>query len=198
VRIFHLATASDWEVAVRTGSYTTSTRGVTLAEEGFIHASRGDQWQGVRERYYADVDEPLLLLVIDPALLTSPVVEEEVPGGETFPHVYGPIDVAAVVRTIALDEQPAPATVAPAPAPPAPAPAAAGGPDASPASFSRLYLQEMFRNVLVASVVLACVVVAVLVGQQVEEEWGPITGAAVGLAIGLVVVRRPWRRATSR
>ena len=44
------------------GGYTTSTRGRTLAEEGFIHAVRADQWQGVRERYYADVDEPLVLL----------------------------------------------------------------------------------------------------------------------------------------
>ena len=49
-RIFHIATVADWEAAQRSGSYTTSTLGRTLVEEGFIHASRADQWQGVRQR----------------------------------------------------------------------------------------------------------------------------------------------------
>jgi uncharacterized protein (DUF952 family) len=102
VRIFHLATAADWAAAQASGTYTTSTRGVSLADEGFIHASREDQWEGVRERYYADVDEPLVLLAIDTDLLDVPVVEEEVPGGGTFPHVYGPIRPTAVVQVTAL------------------------------------------------------------------------------------------------
>ena len=102
MRIFHLATAADWAAAQASGTYTTSTRGVSLADEGFIHASREDQWEAVRERFYADVDEPLVLLTIDTDLLDVPVVEEEVPGGGTFPHVYGAIRTAAVVRVRAL------------------------------------------------------------------------------------------------
>ena len=40
----------------------------------------------------------LLLLTIDTDRLTSPVVEEQVPGAERpFPHVYGPVNVSAVV-----------------------------------------------------------------------------------------------------
>ena len=54
------------------GAYTTSTYGVTLEQEGFIHASRADQWEAVRERFYADVDEPLVLLEIDTDLLDVP------------------------------------------------------------------------------------------------------------------------------
>jgi uncharacterized protein (DUF952 family) len=104
VRIFHIATANDWAAAQASGSYTMSTRGVSLADEGFIHASREDQWEGVHDRYYADVDEPLVLLAIDTALLDVPVVEEEVPGGEMFPHVYGAIRPAAVVQVMALAE----------------------------------------------------------------------------------------------
>ncbi len=101
--IFHLTTAADWARAQAEGRYTTSTRGRTVAEVGFVHASRDDQWRGVRERFYADVTEPLLLLVIDPDLLTSPVVEEAAAGSEeTFPHVYGPLDLDAVVDVIAL------------------------------------------------------------------------------------------------
>ena len=97
--IYHLATASDWERAQDEGAYTTSTLGVTLEQEGFIHASRADQWEGVRERYYAGFDEPLVLLEIDTDLLDVPWVEEPpVPGvEETFPHIYGPLKPAAVV-----------------------------------------------------------------------------------------------------
>lgn len=192
MRIFHIATAADWAQARASGSYTTSTRGRTLAEEGFIHASRGDQWQAVRDRFYADVTEPLVLLVIDPERLSSPVVEEAVPGTtETYPHVYGAIDVDAVVQTIPLDQAPAAPRAAAASASPEPTTAAPGTPAPS---FSRLFLQEMFRNVMVASIVLACVALATLLGLAVEDEWGPITGAVVGLVVGLVVVRLTFGR----
>jgi len=101
--IFHIATLADWERARRHGRYSSSTLGRTLAEEGFIHASRGDQWQAVHERFYADVAEPLVLLVIDTARLDVPVVEESVPGSdETFPHVYGALDPAAVEQAVPI------------------------------------------------------------------------------------------------
>ena len=104
-RIYHLATAADWQAAQVSGRYTTSTRGRTLAEEGFLHASRADQWQGVRERYYADLTEPLVLLVIETGRLDVPVLEEAVPGSaETYPHVYGPLDPGAVVEVVPLDD----------------------------------------------------------------------------------------------
>lgn len=48
---------------------------------GFIPASRGDQWQRVREEHYADVEDPLLLLTIETDRLQVPVVGEEAPGG---------------------------------------------------------------------------------------------------------------------
>ena len=97
-RLFHLALRRDWEEAKEAGEYRVSTRGRTLAEEGFLHASYAHQWQGVRDAYYADVSEPLVLLEVDPALLDVPVVEEVPAGGdEAFPHVYGPLPVAAVV-----------------------------------------------------------------------------------------------------
>jgi uncharacterized protein (DUF952 family) len=99
--IFHLATAADWATAQETGAYTTSTIGVSLEQEGFIHASRGDQWEEVRRRYYSEVEEPLVLLVIDPDLLTSPWREDPV-GEDTYPHVYGPINPDAVVTAVPL------------------------------------------------------------------------------------------------
>jgi uncharacterized protein (DUF952 family) len=102
VEIFHLATESDWRAAQQSDAYTTSTRGRTLEEEGFLHAARRDQVAGVFERYYADVAEPLVLLTIDTDLLDVPWREDTV-GAETFPHVYGPLSPSAVTRVRPVD-----------------------------------------------------------------------------------------------
>ena len=104
-RIFHIATAADWRKALETGTYTTSTVGRSLDEEGFIHASRRDQVQGVFDRYYRDAGEHLVLLTIDPARLTDAEVRVEPVGNDTYPHVYGPIDRGAVVDVAPLDRR---------------------------------------------------------------------------------------------
>lgn len=107
-RLFHLALASEWHAALAGHGYQTSTLGRSVAEEGFTHCSRASQVAGVATRFYGEVAEPLVLLEIDPALLTSPVVDEVPPGGsESFPHVYGPLDVVAVVgaHPVGRDEQ---------------------------------------------------------------------------------------------
>ena len=105
VRIFHVATATDWAAAQTSGAYTTSTLGVSLEEEGFIHASREDQWPGVLDRFYAGVSEPLVLLEIETDLLDVPWVEElPAPDAtETFPHLYGALAPAAVVSVTPVD-----------------------------------------------------------------------------------------------
>jgi glutathione S-transferase len=102
--IYHLAEAADWQEALREGAYRRSTRGRSLDDEGFIHASSAEQWPGVRRRFYADLTEPLVLLHVDEARLGSRVVHEvgDPATGETFPHVYGPIEVHAVVETTLL------------------------------------------------------------------------------------------------
>ena len=95
--LYHIALPADWESAQATGTYAMSTRGVALAEEGFIHCSWAHQVEATVNRFYADVAE-LVLLTIDEAALDAPVVDEDLYGtGETFPHVYGPIPVSAVL-----------------------------------------------------------------------------------------------------
>lgn len=96
MRIYHIATLSDWKRAQESGSYTTSTLGRSLAEEGFIHAAHHDQVPLVRDRYYADVDEPLVVLEIETDRIDAEVREEQA-GDETYPHLYGPLPVSAVV-----------------------------------------------------------------------------------------------------
>ena len=98
MRIFHIATLADWKQAEASGgSYTTSTYGVPLAEAGFLHASRHEQVRGVLDRVYGDVTEPLLILEIETDLLGVPWREDDV-DGESFPHIYGPLNTQAVVR----------------------------------------------------------------------------------------------------
>ena len=96
MRIFHIATLDDWKQSQESGRYTTSTYGRTLEDEGFIHAAYHDQVPRVRDRFYADVTEPLVVLEIETDLLDVPWREDQV-DGETFPHVYGTLDTSAVV-----------------------------------------------------------------------------------------------------
>jgi uncharacterized protein (DUF952 family) len=96
--LYHLALATDWDAARAAGEYRISTIGVTLEQEGFIHTSRLHQLRPTADRFYAEVDAPLVLLQIDEALLGSPWRVDPLPGSaDGFPHVYGPVDIAAVV-----------------------------------------------------------------------------------------------------
>ena len=97
--ILHLAVRADWEAAKREGVYPWSTRGITVQQEGYTHCSFEHQWRGVRERFYADLsDDQLVLLEIDETRLTSPVIVERLGGApDEFPHIYGLIELNAVV-----------------------------------------------------------------------------------------------------
>ncbi len=101
--IFHVARVADWAAAKASGEYTTSTIGVSLEQEGFIHLSRDTQAGAVLRRYYADVTEPLILLTVDTNKLTSPWQFDDVPGApQSFPHIYGPLNPSAVVDATPL------------------------------------------------------------------------------------------------
>jgi uncharacterized protein (DUF952 family) len=98
-QLLHLAEKPLWEAARRTGTYEMSTRGRTLAEEGFIHCSLPHQLPAVARMLYGAGDaQDLVVLVIDTGRLQVPVrYEAMAPGGEEFPHIYGPLPVDAVV-----------------------------------------------------------------------------------------------------
>ncbi|MFJ5207882.1 DUF952 domain-containing protein [Streptomyces nigra] len=98
--ILHLTERSLWEAARERGAYEISTRGRTLQEEGFIHCSTRAQLPKVAAFLYGTYDGPddLVVLVVDPERLDVPLrYEAAEPGGEEFPHVYGPLPVGAVV-----------------------------------------------------------------------------------------------------
>ena len=99
--IYHLALEGDWRAARATGVYSVSTRGLTLEQVGFIHASYAHQIAATYQRFFADAG-PLKLLMIDPqrlAALRLPLRAEPAPGSaELFPHVYGALPVEAVLQ----------------------------------------------------------------------------------------------------
>jgi uncharacterized protein (DUF952 family) len=102
VTIFHITSVADWTAAKAAGSYTADS----LASEGFIHCSTAEQFIWVaNQRFVGRTD--LRLLHIDPAKLTADVVYENLEGGtKLFPHVYGPIPLAAVILVSPLTPGP--------------------------------------------------------------------------------------------
>ena len=100
--IYHLTEPDRWARSQAEGVHTGSSRGIELADEGFIHCSTAEQWPVVRGLFYADVD-PLLLLHIDEALVDSDIVYEQLGDAlAEFPHIYGPLPLTAVVEVETL------------------------------------------------------------------------------------------------
>jgi len=94
--ILHLAPAERWRTWPEGKSYLPDA----YADDGFVHCTAGDELMlAVANRFYREVPGAFVALTIDPGLLT-PEVRWEASGDELaplFPHVYGPIDAAAVV-----------------------------------------------------------------------------------------------------
>ncbi|MFG3255171.1 DUF952 domain-containing protein [Streptomyces sp. NPDC048172] len=108
--LLHLTERVLWEEARAAGTYQMSTKGRTLGEVGFIHASLRHQLPAVARALYGERPEPgrLVVLVIDSERLTAPVrYEPPVPGGtDLFPHIYGSLPVGAVVDVVDVESWP--------------------------------------------------------------------------------------------
>jgi len=92
--LFHITTRSAWAAAQAAGEY----RAPSLADAGFIHLSTAEQWPRTRARFFSGASD-LVLLELDPAGLP---IRFERADGEDFPHLYGALPLAAVVRVTAL------------------------------------------------------------------------------------------------
>ncbi len=94
--IYHVTTKAEWTKAIEQGYYVASS----LAHEGFIHCSQEHQVAGVLERYFSG-QKDLVKLVIDPDRLSSQLVFEWSPSSQdTFPHIYGTINIDAVMDVV--------------------------------------------------------------------------------------------------
>jgi len=100
--IFHIARLSDWRAAQEANEYRVDS----LASEGFIHCSTREQILRVANDLYA-CQRGLVLLFIDTGKLSSRLKWENPSlGEEPFPHVYGPINLEAVIKVEAFEPDP--------------------------------------------------------------------------------------------
>lgn len=105
--IYHLVPSSEYQQQIQKNLY----RPTRFEQDGFIHCT-GDLETLIKvaNDYFATISETLLILVIDTSLLASDLKFEPpapIAGGGTehlmeegllFPHVYGPLNLEAVVE----------------------------------------------------------------------------------------------------
>ena len=104
MNILHITSRKRWIAATRAGQYSDPS----LETDGFIHASTIKQVLPVAAKFYK-AQSDLVLLEIDPKRLTSELRWEPpsgggpppgVPEGEAFPHIYGSINLDAVIQVL--------------------------------------------------------------------------------------------------
>lgn len=104
--ITHLASNDAWLAAVKKGIFCADS----LSTEGFIHCSKPSQIEGVANTFYHG-QRGLVLLVIEPSKLEAelkwePPAEPEpthAREGELFPHIYGPLNLDAVIEVLSFE-----------------------------------------------------------------------------------------------
>src|SRR5579872_4748387 len=91
-RIYILIAVADYDVAASAGFH----RPASMDADKFIHASPPEQLERVANKYYLDKKD-VRLLHIDPKLVKPEIRWEPATGG-LYPHIYGPLNMDAVVR----------------------------------------------------------------------------------------------------
>ena len=66
------------------------------AQDGFIHFSTAAQVRETAARHFAGATD-LMLVAVDAAVLGAALKWEVSRGGDLFPHLYGPLPLAAVL-----------------------------------------------------------------------------------------------------
>jgi uncharacterized protein (DUF952 family) len=95
--LFHIAKIQAWEDAKQLQFY----RGDTLDSEGFIHCSTLSQVVRTANKFFVG-QKGLLLLWIDPEKVQAEVKYESA-DRDLYPHIYGPLNVDAVLKAIAFE-----------------------------------------------------------------------------------------------
>lgn len=91
--ILHICSSTAW---TETKNGNGEFRCPSLDSEGFIHCSTPDQVVGVAN-YLFRGQCGLVLLVIDPESVVPSIRYEDAGNGKLYPHIYGPLNVNAVV-----------------------------------------------------------------------------------------------------
>ncbi len=97
-RIYKICSASAWREAERQGVYRGSADDV---RDGFIHFSGASQVEGTAKKHFAG-QTGLFLIEVDADLLGDALRWERSRNDELFPHLYGELDLGAVVGVLNL------------------------------------------------------------------------------------------------
>lgn len=98
--IVHALTRSDWETFQAEGDH----RPRSLHTDGFVHCSKPGQIVAVADTNHAE-DDDMVLLLLDESRLGSRVrYESGQEGTSAYPHVYGPLQLDAVVEAFAFEQ----------------------------------------------------------------------------------------------
>lgn len=95
--IYHIISEQDWATAQAIGHHHATS----LDSEGFIHCSTRDHVLWAANKHYSGVKN-LLLLAIDPQKIKSSWRFDAVVGIGNFPHIYGDLNLDAVIRSAPL------------------------------------------------------------------------------------------------
>ena len=98
--IFKIEDASAWAAAEAAGTYAGAP--VDHAD-GFIHLSAADQVAETLRRHFAG-RTGLVLVAVDPSVLGDALKWEPSRGGALFPHLYGPLPMAAVLGSLPIGD----------------------------------------------------------------------------------------------
>ena len=90
--IYHMCRRGEWREAEAAGTYAGSSQD---RADGFMHFSTAAQIIESAARHRAGQDG-LVLLAVDAEKLEEGLKWEAARGGALFPHLYGPLPVAAV------------------------------------------------------------------------------------------------------
>ena len=98
--ILHITQSDRWAKAKNLGTY----RSETLDSEGFIHCSTVAQVIGSANRFFKQ-QQDLVILVIDVDRVTAEIRNEGT-SSNLFPHIYGELNIDAVIQSIDLEADP--------------------------------------------------------------------------------------------
>ena len=97
--IYHITTRPQWQAAQQAGVYHIAS----LESDGFIHCSFLHQVLPSARRHFAGQPD-LLVLGIDPDRLNAELrIERGTDSPQDFPHIYGEVNLDAVVEVTPLD-----------------------------------------------------------------------------------------------
>lgn len=91
--VYKVLSEAAFAEAARDGHFPGSTDDI---RDGFIHLSAAHQLAGTLAEHFAG-QEGLVLLALDPDRLGLKLKWEISRGGDRFPHLYAPLDLAALL-----------------------------------------------------------------------------------------------------